>query len=389
MVERPPTKAPSPLASAAEILAGARVAFVADQFADAPRTPDEPYPGGAELTDAAALEAAPIPVTCLRTAELRPEEVADFDLLILGNLEAASPRLLEALAAHGRHVLFEHDLRLCRWRGNFPSAHDAMHRRGATCTCPNPAVHTLFASALGAIFLTENQRRHYAKNPYYQGAPHAILGSSLMNRAFFERLDRRADPTRQDEPPREHRATICYSGSASKGFQEALELCRTHAIEPFIIRHLRPPQVLDVLAHSQSFIYLPQAFEAAGRMPLEARFLGARVITNRVTGIAGEPWWQLDDAAALAHVRQAPARFWQHVARFYVRPAPARRKAPRAAEFTLYKGALKPLATALSLGRAALEKSPLYPKLGQASQTLNHAIDRHQAALSPLEPLEL
>ncbi|TXC78154.1 hypothetical protein FRC91_05340 [Bradymonadales bacterium TMQ1] len=364
----------------------ARVAFVADQFADAPRTPDEPYPGGAELTDAAALEAAPVPVTCLRSAELKPEQVRTFDLLILGNTEALGAAQVQALAAHGRHVLFEHDLRLCRWRGNFPSAPDRMHRLGATCTCPHPAAHTLFDSALGAIFLTESQRRHYAKNPYYKGVPYAVLGSSLMNRAFFAEVDRRRA---EGNTEREHRVTVCYSGSASKGFEEARAFCREHGEEPFVIRHLRPEEVLEVLANSKNFVYLPQAFEAAGRLPLEARFLGAHVITNRVTGIAQEPWWQLDDEGALEHVRGAPERFWEQVARFYQRPARAARPAESLASLSLKSATRRPLATVLAAGRAALEASPLYPNLGRAAQTLARAEAHHQRVLAPLESLEL
>lgn len=368
---------------------GARVAFVADQFADAPRTPDEPYPGGAELTDAAALEAAPVAVTCLRSAELEPEQVGEFDLLILGNTEALGAKQVQALAAHGRHVLFEHDLRLCRWRGNFPSAPDRMHRLGATCTCPHPVAHALFDSALGAIFLTESQRRHYARNPYYKGVPYAVLGSSLMNRAFFSEVDRLHAEAKEKQERREHRTTVCYSGSASKGFEEARAFCREHGEEPFVIRHLRPEEVLEVLANSRNFVYLPQSFEAAGRMPLEARFLGARVITNRVTGIAQEPWWQLDDEAALEHVRRAPERFWQHVARFYSRPARAGRPTPSLAALSAFSVTRRPLASALAAGRAALEASPLYPNLGLAAQTLERAIAHHERALSPLNSLEL
>ncbi|TXD37781.1 hypothetical protein FRC98_08845 [Lujinxingia vulgaris] len=364
----------------------ARVAFVADQFADAPRTPDEPYPGGAELTDAAALEAAPVEVTCLRSAELEPEQVGEFDLLILGNTEALGAAQVQALVAHGRHVLFEHDLRLCRWRGNFPSAPDRMHRLGATCTCPHPVAHALLDSALGAIFLTESQRRHYAKNPYYKGVPYAVLGSSLMNRDFFDEVDRRRAEGKKE---REHRVTVCYSGSASKGFEEARAFCREQGEEPFVIRHLRPDEVLEVLANSRNFVYLPQSFEAAGRLPLEARFLGANVITNRVTGIAREPWWQLDDAAALQHVRRAPERFWEHVARFYQRPARAGRPAETLAALTIKSVARRPLATLLAASRAALEASPLYPNLGLAAETLERAQADHRRALAPLEPSEL
>ena len=369
-----------------ELPPDARVAFVADQFADAPRTRHEPYPGGAELTDAAALEVAPVEVTCLRSAELEPAQVRDFDLLILGNADALSAAQVHALATHGRHVLFEHDLRLCRWRGNFPLAPDRMHRLGATCTCPNPTAQALFTSALGAIFLTETQRRHYAKNPYYSGAPFAVLGSSLMNRAFFADVDRRnAEGPRE----REHKVTVCYSRSASKGFEEAKAFCRERGQEPFVIRHLRPDEVLEVLANSRNFVYLPQSFEAAGRMPLEARFLGANAITNRVTGIASEPWWQLDDAAALSHVRSAPERFWRHIGRFYQRGARTNDAPPSLTSLSLQKVARRPVATALSVGRAALEFSPFYAHLGRAAETLERAQAQHQAAQAPLEPSEL
>lgn len=289
-----------------------RVLFLADQFSDATRTENDKHPGGAELTDAAAIEACPWPIECATPVEFNPARLADFDLHIIGNFETAPADLIAALAHMGRHILFEHDVRICQWNGNFPSSWEKMHRRAQWCSCPHPKFAALYRTALATLFLTHRQLAVYRANPYFDETRAHVLGSSLMNRDFFERVAR-ARAERVEERPEAIDWAVVYSRNAIKGFEAAREYCRKRGVEPFVIRDKSPSEVLDILARTDNFVYIPQGLEPAGRMLIEARFLAGRVYSNPNAGVAGESWWNLGDAQALEVVRDAPHRFWRIV----------------------------------------------------------------------------
>lgn len=282
-----------------------RVLFLADQFSDAARTRHDRHPGGAELTDAAALAACPWPVTTRRFSELSRGEVSGYDVLIVGNSQSATAEQLSEIAGTRRHVTFEHDLRVCRWRGNFVMSVDPLHRRFGRCWCPHPESRRLFETAAGVIFLTAFQERIYRNNPAFRCAASRVLGSSLFEMASLERAFRahgeRAG-TRVFESP--HRI---------KGFAAAQRYCRDHDLEPLPIRGLSPAEVLAVFAASQRFVYLPIGPEWAGRMVVEARLLGCEVVLNDNVGVSGEPFWGGPRDAALEFVAGGPKRFWRLV----------------------------------------------------------------------------
>lgn len=284
-----------------------RVLFIADQFDEVSRGATERYPGGAELTDAAAIEAAPWPVEVARVSDLDVGRLSDFDLLIIGNLERATPEVCRAIVRHGRHVAFEHDYRACRWRGDLVSTKDQVHRWAHRCRCRIPERLELLATARTTIFLTQRQLAFYSENPYVQCGRPVVLGCSLMDRRFFSRVDavRRAPPAARSG------TLVLQLAQRYKGTPEALAWCRAQGIEPDLAGNLSPPEVLDRFERASRFVYLPISMEPAGRVLVEARFLGCEIVTNGHAGVTGESWWHLPDAAALEVLRDGPARFWR------------------------------------------------------------------------------
>lgn len=331
-----------------------RVLFLADQFSDVGRSREIKHPGGAELTDDAAVEACPYPLTRLRFSDFQPAVLSQHDLILLGNSQRATPAALSAIADSGRHVLFEHDLRICSLNGNFPVALDPAHRLWQRCWCPHPHLRRVFDAARGVIFLTELQREHYAANPFfhYPTERTAVLGCSLFNRAFFSGLTERA----LAQP----RSGACVLGSPSviKGTAEAASYARARGWTPRLLKDLPPAEVLSAFRTSQRLVYLPRGLEPAGRMPVEARLNGCEVVVNAHLGVAGEAWWSRDRPAALAHLSQAPTRFWQLVTDLYEQGAyAAQAKHPataRAAQLALS-----------GLRRLGTNQRPRLPTLGE------------------------
>jgi hypothetical protein len=282
-----------------------RALFVADQFSDVSRGPSDKHPGGAELTDEAAISACPWPLSTTTFGALRREASSfldGFDVIVVGNSETAAPEQLEQLARTRRHVAFEHDLRICRWRGNFPSGRDPVHKLWQRCWCPHLQLRRFFDRARGVVFLTGMQERYYRANASFATSHTRILGSSLFGAQLLE-LAANASHERTG-------TAVFASRNPIKGHAQALRYCRERGLAPREIRDLSPVEVLARFAQSERFVYLPIGPEWAGRMVVEARMLGASVVVNEHVGVAGEPFWLIERDGVRQFLRSGPRRFW-------------------------------------------------------------------------------
>jgi hypothetical protein len=284
-----------------------RVLFLADQFADSPRDHKSRYPGGAELTDDALIRSCPWPIERVRIRELKSEQLAEFDLHMLGNLRHASRAQCRTIAEYGRHVLFEHDYRICRWRGDFAASTSPYHRRLWRCNCLRRRWSAVFENALGAIFLTHRQLNIYRTNPFVKLPRSAVLGCSVMGSEFFDAVAR----FRANGSPAGAGTCVIYSGHSTKGYEHALAYCRASGIEPIVIRNATPQAVLQCFEKGARLVFLPQWPEPASRVAVEARFLGCEIVSNDALGVAGESWWHASDPLAFDFVREAACRFWE------------------------------------------------------------------------------
>lgn len=285
-----------------------RILFLADQFADVHRDKVHRYPGGAELTDQAVLEAAPCPVE-LRTFDALSEQ--DFEratVCIVGNANRAASKQIDRVARFPRTVLFEHDMRICKHRGNMYSWSRPLHRAFHFCTCRRRDMLALTRASAGVVFLTTYQRRIFEKNPWYRSPRTRVLGSSVFSKAALAQFSPRT-------PGGNRSIEICLSYSAfrEKGFAISMDYARTISKDPFVIKNLKPEEVLEVFRDARRFVHLPPSPEWAGRLPVEARFMGAEVIANNHVGVVLEPWWSLPDEQALAVLSGAAKRFWDFV----------------------------------------------------------------------------
>ena len=309
-------------ASACQSAAEMRVLFVADYFADTDGDSGGHYPGGAEQTDAAVIAACPWPIERVQVRGLDEAALDQFDLFLLGNLDTATQAQCDAIAGRSRHVLFEHDYRMCRLRGSYQS--HWTHRLLGRCVCRLRRFDALFASALGAVFLTRRQLERYLENPFLRLPAHEVLGCSVMGAAFFEAVKRH-----RERPLEKHGTVVVHSARRFKGFARSLEYCKTRGIEPLVVEDASPAELLDVFARSERLVFLPEWYEPASRLAVEARFLGCEIVSNERLGVAGEPWWNQPDAVGLAVLSSAAERFWEIVARFAAPRASAERT-PRA-----------------------------------------------------------
>ncbi len=289
-----------------------KILFLADKFDDEPRDNVSSFPGGAELTDAAIIEACPFEIIKRKISELKCPELNAFDLIIIGNLKTATSDQLDYITSNTNYILFEHDMRICRYDGDFSRAKkEPIHYFFKRCICPHLYLKKLYMNSKGAIFLTKKQYGVYKKNPFFKVEKMEILGSSAFNRYFFERIE-----NSREKNIVKSGSTIFYSPHPVKGYKQSRDYCINRGITPDEISNKTPDEVFNILEKSDQFVYLPIGMEWAGRMPVEARFLGCEVIVNENVGVAGESWWNLNDDYAYDFVKDTPARFWRIVEKF-------------------------------------------------------------------------
>jgi hypothetical protein len=242
----------------------------------------------------------------MRVNELDESALDRFDLLVLGNLNMATREQCDAIARRRRHVLFEHDYRMCRHRGNHARAR--AHRWLGRCVCREKRFAELFRTALGVVFLTRRQLARYRANPFLRLPSCAVLGCSVMGSRFFEAVRKQ-----REQPVAKRGTVVVHSARSFKGFPQALAYCAEHRIEPTIVRDVAPDELLAILARSERLVFLPEWYEPASRLAVEARFLGCEVVTNDRLGVGGEPWWTKPDDVGLEVLGGAAKRFWEIV----------------------------------------------------------------------------
>lgn len=282
-----------------------RILFIADQFAESSHDGGSGYPGAAELTDAAVIEASPWPIERVRTQELKTSHLRDFDVHVVGTLAQGRPDQCDAIAALGRAVLVEHDYRICRWRGDFGRSSSRFHRKLWRCNCRMKPRLRLLQSARGAIFLTHRQLGIYRTNPFVRLPRHAVLGCSVMGSKFFEAVAR----FKRAGLPGGTGTCVLYSDQAAGGYEQAALYCKSNGIDPTVMHDAASGELATFEAAAR-VVFLPQWPEPSSRVALAARFLGCELVSNDALGVTAESWWHMPDELAFEFVREAPRRFW-------------------------------------------------------------------------------
>lgn len=166
-----------------------RILFAADKFDDERRDSISLFPGGAELTDAAIIEASPFELHKGKFAELKTSDIKDFDFIIIGNSKTASNDQLDYIAKEKDYLLFEHDMRICRYDGDYLRARkEPVHFFLKRCICPHINLRKLYGNAAAVIFLTHKQFEVYKRNPFFKVKRKEFIGSSVFSRSFFDRV---------------------------------------------------------------------------------------------------------------------------------------------------------------------------------------------------------
>lgn len=228
------------------------------------------YAGGAEMTDAAYLAAAPEPVTLYGPDQWR--ETVDADLIIVTGTDALTAEAMLTLAERHPVVFLHH--------AQTRSAERAALLNGARRVIVHTPAH-------------EQHERRWLTQPEW----HHVLSPLDVTEI-------------RSEPQRQHLALWAQRSHPLKNRLGSAFWAAQHGLPFVAMTDADRADVLAAMATAEWFVHLPLALESESRAVMEAVLSGCRVHVNAHVGIASVERW--DDPAWLAEqVSTAADEFWR------------------------------------------------------------------------------
>ncbi len=94
------------------------------------------------------------------------------------------------------------------------------------------------------------------------------------------------------EEKKENSSAIMSSPYPQKGTQKAIDFCKENKKRANVISSDNYEFFLKKMSSNSEFIFFPTTPETLSRTCVEAKLMGIKVITNKLTGVFHEPWFQ-------------------------------------------------------------------------------------------------
>lgn len=231
------------------------------------------YRGGAELSDAEYLAAAPSGVDW---AYASPLDAAAYDRMLVTSVDHLSSADCMMLALCEPVIFLHHDIT------------PTLYRRALLESARVVMVHTP-AQARRLFTWSPNMRVEFVLS--------AIDTSEI-----------------RCEEKRERFALAAARNHPLKGLKNARIWAARNGYQIRVMTRDTRPDVLDAMSRAEVFVHLPIEFESECRGVIEAVLSGCRIVTNANVGLTSVDGW--DDRVALKRlVDEAPAKYWDIVCR--------------------------------------------------------------------------
>jgi len=283
----------------------AKIIFVSDFFVD-------DYQGGAELTTQALIDAAPFPVFKIHSREISLkllEQGADR-FWIFGNFVQLNPQLLPSIMVNLNYAVLEYDYKYCRVRS--PEKHLRQFQQPCDCheQLNGKLIASFFHHAKALFWMSEDQKKHYESLFPFLKQNDSIVLSSVFDKVTlnFIRL------LRQQNKERTQKWIVLGSDSWIKGFDAAKEWCVQNNHDYQAVWNVPYNELLELLATSEGFVYLPLGKDTCPRMIIEAKLLGCKLMFNDNVQHANEDWFATDNLQDIEnYLYAAPNIFWNAI----------------------------------------------------------------------------
>jgi len=296
---------PFETATAITIDPNADVIFVSDMFV-------EDYVGGAELTSEALISSA----NDITVQKLHAKSVS-MNLLksghnkhwIFSNFSSMQPSLIPSIIGNISYSIIEYDYKFCQYR----SVEKHKHETGEECDCHTTLhgkmISAFFHAAKSLWFMSELQEKVYLDRfPFLSGNDSVVL-SSVFDDKFFAYVN----AVKQKPPESRSGWVVLGSNSWIKGFEDAENYCKENNLDYEVVWGLPHGELLEKLATSEGFVYLPRGGDTCPRMVIEAKALGCEMVLNDDVQHANEEWFTGSDIDMLSYLYGARERFWRAI----------------------------------------------------------------------------
>jgi len=289
-----------------EIPSDSEIIFVADMFS-------LDYTGGAELTTDSLIDSSPFNVFRIHSKDLNLKilEKGFGKYWIFGNFSNMDMNLIPSIVSNLKYSILEYDYKYCRYRS--PEKH--LFSENKPCDCHNQ-IHGKLISALyhgskSLWWMSEKQmEKYHTMFPFLSDNDNTVL-SSVFDERFFASVNL----LRKKYKDTERKGWVVLgSNSWIKGAQSAEAWCKKNNKEYRVVWNLPYGEVLDTLASSEGFVYLPLGADTCPRMVIEAKLLGCQLKLNENVQHKDELWFDTDDMLDTeSYLYAARNRFWNGI----------------------------------------------------------------------------
>jgi glycosyltransferase involved in cell wall biosynthesis len=281
-----------------------KIIFVADLFL-------ENYVGGAELSSEALIESSNLEIQKIHSKDLT------LDLLkqgldkfwIFGNYSSIDPNLFQIISNNLKYSVIEYDYKFCKYR----SIEKHILSEGK-CNCSEEHIgRTVFNFLLNAktrFWMSHNQfQKHLEFFPKLSERENVVL-SSVFNDSFFENIEN----LNSFSSKKNNKWIILGSPSWIKGSSNAETWCIDSGKEYEIVWNLPYDQLLEKLAESEGFCFMPNGADTCPRIVIEAKLLGCELTLNNNVQHLHESWFNTGNLEEIKnYLRGRREIFWNHI----------------------------------------------------------------------------
>jgi glycosyltransferase involved in cell wall biosynthesis len=289
-----------------EIPENTDIILVSDMFV-------EDYSGGAEMTLQALIDSSPLNCHKIHSRDLTMNllESGQNSFWIFGNFSGMNLELVPTVVANLDYSIIECDFKYCRYRS--PEKHESNELKPCDCAddMHGKLMSAFFYGAKSLWWMSEGQMERYTSLfPFLAERPNTVL-SSVFDEAFFLALKL----LREKYEDQERKGWVVLgSPSWIKGYDAALEWCKTNEKDYTVLWDKSYEETLETLAQSEGFVYLPLGADTCPRMVIEAKLLGCELHINDNVQHKDELWFDTDDQFDTeAYLYAARDRFWRGI----------------------------------------------------------------------------
>ena len=286
----------------------AEVVFVSDMFV-------EDYVGGAELTSEAIISSSPLKVFKLHSRDVSIEtlEQGHKKYWIFGNFSALNMDLIPSIVSNMNYSILEYDYKFCRYRS--PEKHEL--ETGSPCDCiediHGKMISAFYYGSKSLWWMSEKQMDLYLEAyPFLSERENTVL-SSVFDDAFFYSVKILREKYKDQEKTG---WLVLGSSSWIKGADQAEQWCKDNEKEYEVVWNLEYEELLERLAKSEGFVYLPKGNDTCPRMVIEAKLLGCKLHLNDYVQHKDEEWFSSESIRdTVEWLMSGPSRFWTEINR--------------------------------------------------------------------------